>query len=438
MKDRFLDFISKNNLISREDNVLVAVSGGVDSVVLCHLLHENDFKFAIAHCNFKLRGLESDNDEIFVENLAKTYGVEHFVMSFDTNKYANEHGISTQMAARDLRYAWFDEIMSNNDYNKLVTAHHLNDSLETALFNFVKGTGIAGLRGIKPVQGKVIRPLLFATKEHVLDYAIQHNLEWREDNSNKSIKYHRNYLRNKVIPALKDVNPKIEESFSLTSYRLSSLENLLLSELKRFNELVRKDGQDVIVDRVRVLEYEAVVIEAFLKQYGFNISQVIKLFELLENENGAIGKILMSDTFQLNIDRGKVIISPKEDNEQLTYNIDNAGQLNLPIGLIKFSATENLQIGNKTDDVKLDYGQLKFPLQVRLWKQGDYFYPLGMKGKKKLSDFMIDQKIPLNLKERVFVLTSEDNIAWVIGHRIDDRYKISDKTQRAFHIQLTK
>jgi tRNA(Ile)-lysidine synthase len=434
MLKEFLDFVNDNQLFTKHDSLLVAVSGGIDSIVLVDLLSKNGFNFEIAHCNFSLRGTESDGDENFIKDLAKNLNINCLVKQFYTNKYATENRISTQMAARELRYEWFKDLIIKNNYKGLITAHHLDDSIETAIFNFTKGTGVAGLRGILSNNNGILRPLLFASKETIEKYALNNNLSWREDSSNASIKYNRNYIRKEVIPLLKRINPGLEETFKITSKRMASLEELLKEKSTEFHSKFRFKGDDISVKKEDILSQKWVVIEDLLKNYGFNYDQVDNILKCLSD--GISGKLFNSSSHVINIDRDQIIISLLTANNQLEWMIDEHGEIKINSTIFKFQITNDKTYSLIENMASLDFEKLKFPLKIRHWKEGDTFQPLGMKGKKKLSDFMIDEKIPLNLKRSVLVLVSNEEIVWVAGHRIDDRYKITNKTKKVFNIDM--
>ncbi|MCV9389451.1 tRNA lysidine(34) synthetase TilS [Reichenbachiella ulvae] len=439
LSTQFQQFIQKHQLFSNTDSLLVAVSGGVDSIVICHLLQEMSQKFAIAHCNFQLRGEESDKDEELVKSLADQYQVPFHTIRFETGSVAEQKKISTQMAARELRYDWFEQLMNTHAYGYLVTAHHSNDLLETALFNFTKGTGIAGLRGIKRKKDKVIRPLSFASKKEILHYAKAHKLIWREDASNESNKYHRNRIRNLVIPELKKINPGLEKTYAQNQERFESLELLLKSRtqsiLKKFSS-VKNDVHKLDMSWMDVKNGGLVILEDILRPYGFNLDQCKAIITALSSYSG---KRFTSEQSELIVDRDQLVITPI-DQEKIESWIQ-ADDQKIEIGDQQFSLTYiDLAAEFSTDPnlAYLDADLLKFPLKIRNWEEGDRFYPLGMKQQKKISDFMIDAKIPLNLKNKVLLFESNNDIIWVAGHRIDDRYKITDSTKRTLIIKMER
>jgi tRNA(Ile)-lysidine synthase len=437
MLEKFLNYIKENNLLSSSDTILLAVSGGIDSVAMAHLFYEAGFSFAIAHCNFNLRGDESDADEQFVKKLAKKLKVNIHVKQFDTHSFSKDKGVSTQMAARDLRYNWFNQLLQEYGYKKLATAHHKNDSLETILLNLVRGTGIAGLHGILPSAGEKIRPLLFADKEMIYDYVAEKHLGWREDSSNQSINYKRNLIRQEVIPVLKKINPDLENTIEITVEKIRAVEiifkNYIRSEEK---DILKKSNNDIYIN-IKDLKSKMepkILLAAILEKFNFNYYQAGEIFQKMEQGSG---KIFDSTTHRLNIDRDKILITEINYSEFESADISSheekfsLGQVKLNISLLTMSEAK---INSDPAVALLDYDLLKFPLTLRKWKAGDWFCPLGMNKKKKLSDFMIDEKIPLNLKQRTYVLVSADSIAWIVGHRIDNRFKITDKTKKVFKV----
>jgi tRNA(Ile)-lysidine synthase len=434
MVDRFREFIEQKGLCRETDRILIAVSGGVDSVVMLDLFLKNGFKTGLAHCNFGLRADESDGDEEFVRRLAGVRGVTCYVEHFETEKIASEKQISTQMAARKLRYDWFEEIRSGEGFNYIATGHNFNDSVETMVFNLIKGTGLRGLTGISAKTGNVIRPLLFARREEIEAYASENNLAFRSDSSNTSVKYHRNYLRHEIIPEFRNINPGFEVTIRNTLERLGGIQRfvnyLLETEKKSYMSL---DGKDIYLknDFFSRINEPAILYEVISK-YGFNYDQCESITAGLGSE---AGKVFYSEEFILNIDRDHLIISPKQQTEA-RFEISKKDKLLVTDRFnLTFEILETTPVLSPDRHIAyLDLEKLHYPLVLRSWKKGDWFMPLGMKGKKKLSDFMIDKKIPLNLKKRIMVLLSKDSIAWVVGHRIDDRFKIDSKTRKILKI----
>ncbi|MEM6522828.1 MAG: tRNA lysidine(34) synthetase TilS [Bacteroidota bacterium] len=434
MLDKFLQEVETKSLFTTESRLLVAVSGGIDSMTLCHLLLLGGFKFSVAHCNFKLRGDESEQDEQFVMEWCNIENVPFYSRAFTTKSYAIDHGLSIQMAARELRYLWFDEIVLSHSYEYVLTAHNLDDSLETSLFNFTKGTGLRGLTGIPTTKSNIIRPLINFSRKEINEFAKKIGLIWRDDSSNADSKYHRNRLRHNIIPELRRINPSILSTYASSKARLTETYSYLRGILsKKFSPVVTRAGQDIYI---RTKKIKSVVeLDYLLHPYNFRYSQ---LNDILNACLASVsGKLFYSTSHQLNIDRGQILISPliSDFSEKIICledkNLDNEFY-NLEMSVLPVAAG----ILFESNSASLDFDKLNFPLKLRKWRSGDSFYPLGMKGKKKVSDYMIDSKIPLNLKERVGVLESDGQIIWLAGHRIDDRFKVTDQTKRIYQIVL--
>jgi len=438
MVEKLLSFFKSNNIATKSSKFLLAVSGGIDSVVLSHLLDEANLNFAVAHCNFNLRSKESDRDQSFVEDLANTFDVKAHTASFETKKIAHSKKESIQMVARDLRYHWFEELREEFLYDYILTAHHKGDVAETILFNLTKGTGIEGLHGIKPVIGHLVRPLLFATRTQITEYATSRELAWREDSSNKLVKYSRNKIRHLVLPVLEEINPKAQESIYNASQRVSEAELFLKHALEQVLPLlIKKSKKDILIDLKTLTDTPGYtyVLHEILKPMGFNYSQAQSIVSSI---HGLSGKLFYSASHVVNLDRSNLIISPLNQKEViyiLTEFQDNLKTSDLEI-VCKTIDNEHYIIESTHKIVALDKNKLKFPLELRHWKQGDVFYPLGMKGKKKLSDFMIDAKIPVNLKSKLWVLVSQNEIVALLNHRISDRFKITETTKRVYELTL--
>ncbi len=440
MLKAFLAFVYEKKLlpIPTQGLTLLAVSGGVDSVVMSHLFHKAGLSFAMVHCNFRLRGSASYQDEVLVQTLAQHYGVACYIQSFDVLAYAREKHLSIQMAARELRYSWFQELCEKHGFEKVATAHHWNDSLETVLLNLTKGTGIAGLHGILPAQGRYIRPLLFADKNMLLAYAQSQKLAWREDSSNRQDHYQRNLIRNKVVPLLKTINPNLEATFGLTVERLSQVEALLEEHAATLRQhILRQQGEEyyVAIHTVQGKAWAPVVVLELLKPFGFKFLQLKKLLSRAYPS----GTMIQSTSHRLYVDRAQWIITPRTEQSPKSYIIDTTTKsLTLPYSTLQCTHVPRSQYKLVTDKAvaALDQALLKFPLVVRNWQQGDFFYPLGMQQRKKLSDFLIDTKVPMPMKARVLVVTSGGALVWVVGHRVDDRFKVTDNTQQVYALRL--
>jgi tRNA(Ile)-lysidine synthase len=496
----FKDFTATEHLFSPKDKLLLAVSGGVDSVVLCELCHQAGLDFIIAHCNFQLRGDESERDEAFVRQLAKKYNRELLVRRMDTQGYAAAHKCSIQVAARELRYDWFREVtgqtrqtdpaqpgISNVDPafpqgatdpafsiapasvhplpQWILTAHHLDDNIETLLMNFFKGTGIAGLRGILPRQGNIVRPLLFAHKDALNDFAKDHQLSWVEDSSNISDKYTRNYFRHQVIPLVQQLYPGAVHNLADNIPRFREIELLYRQSVQQYKlKLLEYKGSEVHIPVLKLkksaplptLVYEIIV------DFGFSPQQVEGVIDLLDSESGkyirsATHRILknrnwliiaayptaLSETILIESPEDKIIYENGELKLEL-LSVQNTASLISRPGTAQSpdsrpaasnSSSPALKISSDPRIALLDAGAIQFPLLLRKWRQGDYFYPLGLKKKKKLGRFFIDNKLSLADKEKVWVIEMNKKIIWVVGLRIDDRFRITPQTRQTLKIE---
>jgi tRNA(Ile)-lysidine synthase len=435
----FLNFNASKRLSSTKKRSLLAVSGGLDSVVMCRLFSEAGFPFAIAHCNFQLRGEESEADEQFVKSLGEKYKVEVFVTRFDTKSYAIEKGLSTQVAARELRYDWFEEIRAAKKFDVIATAHHLNDNIETILFNLVKGTGIRGLRGIPVKQGRIIRPLLFASREEIAAYSEEQELSFREDSSNAEDKYTRNKIRHNVIPLLKEINPSLENTMRCKIDLFNQLEELYDAAIAKESRqlfLPRKDDVYIPILKLRKTKNASSLLFEFLKHNGFNAEQVE---DMLANLDDVPGKQFLSDRARIIKDR-KFFILTKLPEKDFTIKLVQESDKEIMLGdaaiaISKLPADAKISADKKI--AFIDPAKLEFPLIIRRWKAGDYFYPFGMKmKKKKLKKFFVDQKVPLNEKENIWVVESNKKIVWVVGHRIDERFRVSEKSKEILRMAM--
>lgn len=436
MLELFLTFINQQKLGLESGRTLLTVSGGIDSVVLTHLFHKAGFSAGIAHCNFGLRGEESDEDEVFVRQLAQEYGFPFFVKHFDTSRYANEKGISTQMAARELRYQWFEEIRAANHFDRIATAHHLNDSLETVLLNLVRGTGLAGVAGIDVKNESIIRPLLFATRSEIVRYVEANNLFWREDSSNESDYYKRNLIRHKVIPVLQQLNPSLEKTFKTTTQRLAASEVLLntfLEDWKNSATKVSADQLEITYDVLEGISEPVYRLWFLLKDFGFTYTQAEEIYK---TKDGLAGKAFFSASHRLLRDRRKFLVSANgADTDQESVILENPETLfttdRFELKLEVISRTPEFEVKSASETGYFDLATLIFPLTVRGWQIGDTFCPFGMKGKKKkVSDLLIDKKLSIAQKREVKVLVNANGeILWVVGIRTDERFKVGAGTK---------
>lgn len=438
MLKAFKNHIKQQLPFLKESKLLVAISGGVDSVVLTHLCKEANLDFALAHCNFNLRGNESDADENFVLNLAEDLEVEVFIQNFDTESFAKNEKLSIQLAARQLRYDWFFELSEQLNFDYILTAHHADDNLETFLINLSRGTGLEGLIGIPEVNETIVRPLLSFSRDYIEDYAKTNHLKWREDSSNASTKYLRNKLRHDVIPVLKDINPDVLANFQNTLAHLNDSSTIVEDAVDSFlNKAIVSIDESQISYKISEFETinnpKAYLFEVF-KDYGF--TQWKDIENLLTAQSG---KLVFSKTHQLLKDRDYLILSElssKENNETVTI-LEDQNEIKLPNGILCIESVEEI---GKTDKstIYIDKKTLKYPLTVRHWEKGDYFYPLGMQGKKKLSKFFKDEKLSLLDKQKTLLLCSDHQVVWVINHRADNRFKLTKQTQDILKIKYQK
>ena len=441
MLELFKNYIKENKLIDENDKVIVAVSSGIDSIVLLDLFSKTGIDFGIAHCNFGLRGDESDGDEEFVKQLAVKYSVNLNVKRFHTLRYAKEMGISIQMAARELRYDWFEEIRVKYSYNKIALAHQKDDTIETFFINLIRGTGIGGLTGISIDNHHLIRPLLFASREDINDYLKQNNLMHREDSSNSETKYLRNKIRHRIIPLFKEVNPRFDYTMIENITRLKEVEEIFNEAIEsKYTELVTLINDEYFIDieLLRKTSNKSTFLYFILKRFEFNQSDVQDIIHSLDGQSG---KTFFSPTHRLIKDRSKLIISPIFDYAEHRYYIDeNTLKIDKPL-CMKFEVipkTNDFLIDKSTHIAYLDYDKLVFPLVLRKWKYGEYFMPLGMDSLKKLSDFFIDKKLSISEKEKTWILSLGKDIIWVIGMRLDERFKITDDTNTILKVTLIK
>ena len=410
-----------------EGKVLLAISGGIDSVVLAHLCRQSNLEFSLAHCNFNLRGQESQEDETFVVELADALNVEVFVESFQTEAYAEEKKISIQMAARELRYDWFEELRSTFHFDYIFTAHHANDNLETVLINLTRGTGLEGLTGIPETNGYIFRPLLTFPKETIRSFAEQSRLKWRDDSSNNSSKYIRNKVRNEVIPKLEEINPQLLDSFNNTIKNLLQSSMLIEDYISAIFPRIAKEEDFGYSFKIKVLKsipnIRGVLYELF-RSFGF--SEWDDVFNLLDAQPG---KVVYSKTHRLVKDREDLLLTIIPSEVRAEYQIlEEEEVVMLPMGTFHLEEVKEVEdLGKNT--VFLDKEKLHFPLSIRKWKKGDVFYPFGMQGKKKISKFFKDEKLSLPQKENCWLLCSDGKIIWIIGHRPDARYAVKDETQ---------
>lgn len=441
MLSNFQIFIDSNNLCKKTERILLGISGGTDSVCMFHLFRQLEYPIGVAHCNFQLRGEESDQDEVFVRNLAEEYDIPFFTTRFNTKEVAESEGISIQMAARDLRYEWFEEIRNKYSYDYISIAHNRDDVIETFLINLTRGSGIKGFTGIKPKSQYIIRPVLFASRKEISGYLSENNYDYREDSSNSSVKYSRNLIRHEIIPLFEKINPRFRETIIENISRLKDAETIYLNNIDKTTESIiyEKDQKLLIkLDKLQNLNPLSIFLYEILHPFGFSNSQVLDIIESLDKISG---KQFFSLTHRLIKDRTDLIIEEISSISDKSYYIDfNTESINIPLSL----NISKIEIGKDFEMIKskniglFDLGKIEFPLILRKWQKGDYFMPLGMKNLKKLSDFFIDCKFSLSDKENTWILESNNKIVWVVGHRIDERFKISDSTKNLLKLEVIK
>ncbi len=439
LEEEFIRYVESQSLFNPLNKVILAVSGGIDSMVMVDLFHRAKISITIAHCNFGLRGVESDGDELLVGSIANKYRVGFIAKCFDTEEYAKKSNVSIQIAARELRYDWFSKLSADENIETVALAHHADDVAETMLINLCRGTGISGLHGILPRNGIFIRPLLFAQRSDIEAYAAERKIKYREDSTNKKDKYVRNNIRLNVLPALKKSYPEVIQSFSKSAHIIANQE---LVYRKSVNEFLSKITQTTALHSTlsiaQLLEYVApeVALFEFLHPFGFNSSQVNDILGNIQRHAGATYE---SATHQVVRDRTHLFLSTKEEKQPTeSYFINDIFDINhLPISL-SFDVLKNpSSIKIKDDDpnsITVDGDKLIFPLVLRKWEQGDYFYPFGMKGRKKVSDFFQDLKIPTHLKSHIYILESNKKIIWIVGYRMSELVKVDTHSKNVIKI----
>ena len=436
--DKFAYLFEKHNIDTNNIKFLLAVSGGLDSICLFDFFLKNKFSFSVCHCNFNLRE-DSKKDLKLVKKLSETNNISFFSKNFDIKKYAQKNKLSLQAAARKERYKWFDNILEKNNIDLLCTAHHINDNLETVIYNLVNSTGFRGIRGIKVLRKNIFRPLMNFNKNELMDYALKNNLEWREDSSNKLMKYSRNRIRLKIIPQLKKINNSLERSVGDTSSNLSELEKFISFQISKLTEKYvdnSSNGFKININKWEKKDFNFFLLKEYLNQLGFNYSQCDNI---ILSFNRISGKYYESKKFKLIIERGFIFLLEKQKNNfKINLNINESGIYKLYDRNIKFEVTNSSSfVLNENKNVaQLDLNKIKFPLKIRNWKKGDSFKPLGMKKNKKVSDFLIDKKVPNYKKIFQCVILSDNNIVWLIDHQIHDEYKVTNKTKKVFNISV--
>ncbi|MEN0003426.1 MAG: tRNA lysidine(34) synthetase TilS [Bacteroidota bacterium] len=443
----FKDHIHQQGLFIPSDRLLIAVSGGLDSMTLAHLCLQAGYTFALAHCNFQLRGAESDGDAAFLEAWAKEQAIPFYSTTFKTLEVAEEEKSSIQLVARRLRYDWLEQMRHEHQFQWILTAHHLNDSIETFLYNFTKGCGIRGLHGIPQKNGLIVRPLLFASREQLIAFAKFQHIQWREDSSNASDKYARNQIRHHVVPTLQALNPAFEQSAQSTIQRIQEAEHLYHWAIQRqLEDLSSENDTSLHIDFVPLLNHPArnTILFEGLQTYGFNGDQIGQLLNVLDQyPNHKAGKQFLSKDYQLIVDRKTLVIDSLQQLEAVQYELPiGQEQLTLPDGTVFIEQAEGRPglFYQNNFTVCLDMTEEAFPLIFRHWRAGDFFHPLGMKGKtQKLQDFYTHQKLNRIEKDRIWVVeNAKQEIIWIVGLRIDHHFRIKPDTKGYFVLSFKK
>ena len=438
MINRFKTYIQEHRLFEPAGKILLAVSGGVDSMVMWKLFEESDLDYAVIHCNFQLRGEDSEKDEQLVREKAREKGIHLYVRKFDTLDYAQSSGLSVEMAARELRYTWFEEVLSEEKFSYLATAHHMDDLLESFFINRVRKTGIRGLTGFREKSGKLVRPMLFTNRKEIDAWAGKNDVSFRRDATNDETIFQRNFIRHRVIPELETLNPAFRANLAATIANLRETEEFYMNEMNRqIRKITNPDAghPEIFISQLMKLSHPRQVLFEWMNRYGFNPVTVETLFSNLGRETG---RQYFSRTHRLVTDRNKLIITPlPEESSPVFYVEEQDNEIVDPLHLL-LDRRDILDFSLIRDPrcACLDLDKLVFPLVIRRWQQGEYFQPLGMTGFKKISDFFVDEKFSIPDKERTWVLYSEGKVVWIIGQRIDNRFRITPETRRVLILTI--
>lgn len=436
MRDTVRAYIEKYQLLEESCPVLVGLSGGADSIALLTLLAKLGYSCIAAHCNFHLRGEESMRDERFAEEYAKTLQVPFLKTDFDTEQYAAANHLSIEMAARELRYNWFEEKRSETGAQAIAVAHHRDDSVETVLMNLVRGTGIRGMSGIRPKNGYVVRPLLCVTRKEITAWLDAGNISYVTDSTNLSDAYTRNFIRLRILPLLEEINPSVRTAIARTADHLSAAEAVYMHVVEQAKAEVLDEGNRISIPALMHYPSPDAILYELLKAYNFSRTVSEDIYASLEGEPG---KLFFSPTHRLVKDRDYLLLSSIETKPEQTYVLSGneekwVGPVELSFNRVVIS--ENFHIRKDKNIAYFDYDKLAFPLTLRTWKDGDWFIPFGMKGRKKLSDYFSDRKFSRFEKERVWLLCSGNDIIWIVGERPDNRYSIGSATKCALIVNF--
>lgn len=438
MVKEFQQYIEQQKFCDTDSRILVAVSGGIDSVVMLDLFEKTNYQIAIAHCNFQLRGKESDGDEQFVKSLSEKYGINVFSKRFNTRSHAEKNKLSIQVAARELRYAWFEELIQKEGFDYVAVAQHADDQVETFFINLLRGSGLTGLRGMPLKRDNIIRPLLFANRKQIIMYAGENDLDFREDSSNKEDTYLRNKIRLNLLPELEKLSANAPVAIVESMYKLNEADELLKQLLnEKYNSLFsEKEGFLLLPkDDVVKLQPTDTWLYYLLKRFGFNRDTTNNMTDAIIREQ--IGRAFVSETHEAIIDRKNLLIRPIIKMDVKEYFIQREqDQITDPL-ILNFECIPNnkaFKIKSDARVAQLDEGKLTYPLKIRRWQHGDRFAPFGMRGSKLLSDYFIDNKINLFEKQNIWLLISGNDIVWVVGHRISENYKITKQTDNVLTV----
>lgn len=435
----FKNFFIENDINLAEDKYLLAVSGGIDSMVLFDLFIKNNINFSVASCNFQLRGEDSDNDLKFVENICIKNSINLYSTVLDVDKFSTMRKISTQMAARELRYDFFKKILEKHKYSYIVTAHHLDDNIETIIFNFIKSTGYKGLVGIPFNKNKILRPLINISKEEIEDYAASNNISWRLDKSNNSNKYSRNKIRNEVIPLLKEINPSLGKSLTESLKRIQKLSHDIKTRIDLFIQKFvdfKDDYINIKKDFIHDIEKYEILLFDFFQDYGFNYSQIENIIKSLKAKNQ---KKFISLNYELIIERKSIFIITKDFLVKTRYESKKIENIVLPFFNLSVKKYKKslFTLNKSNNNAQLDFDKITYPICIRNYKKGEKFLPLGMRKNKKISDFLSDKKINYIIKLRQCVITdSTDSVLWVVGHQISNKFKVDSETKNILEFEI--
>lgn len=438
LNDHTKKYIETKSLFTQEDRILVTLSGGADSVALLRVLIQLKYHCEAAHCNFHLRGEESNRDETFVRELCRTHNVPLHVVHFDTNTYADEHHLSIEMAARELRYEWFERLRAQTGASVIAVAHHRDDSVETLLLNLIRGTGINGLRGIRPKNGYIVRPLLNVSREDILAYLASIGQDYVTDSTNLQDDYTRNKIRLNILPMMETINPSVKMSIADTASRLSEVACLYNKEMEAGKSRVT-DGSDISIEALQKESAPQSLLFEILSPLGFNSVQVEEIYQRIDGQSG---KQFFSSEWSLLKDRTHLLLRRRCEKpySEEAFELSGSGSVaygdGMTLHIERHPYTPDFVISRDKNVACLDADKLDFPLMLRRWRAGDNFVPFGMKGKKKVSDYLTDCKFSLHTKEQTYVVCSGDKIAWLVGERSDNRFRVDDHTKEIVLLKI--